>query len=129
MGESIYQTNSRISAERLECISNILHHIRLNKTIAERKNRTIQEMARSMMKAKNIGDEFWGEGVYTTVYLLNRSPTKPLVNKTLEEAWTGIKPDVSNLKIFGCIAYAHVPDEKMTKMESKSIKCIFIGYS
>ena len=63
-----------------------------------------------------------------TVYLLNRSPTKALVNKTPEEAWTGIKLNVSNLKIFGCIAYAHVPDEKRTKMESKSIKCIFIGY-
>eukprot|EP01018_Ginkgo_biloba_P017412 Gb_00311 [translate_table: standard] len=50
--------------------------------IAERKNRTIQEMPRSMMKAKNIGDEFWAEGVYTAVYLLNRSPTKALVNKT-----------------------------------------------
>eukprot|EP01018_Ginkgo_biloba_P033834 Gb_09514 [translate_table: standard] len=97
--------------------------------IVERKNRTIQEIARSMMKAKNIGDELWAEGVYTVVYLLNRSPTKALVNKTPEEAWTGTKPDVSNLKIFGRIAYAHVPDEKRTKMESKSIKCIFIGYS
>lgn len=81
------------------------------------------------MKEKNIGDEFQAEGVYTIVYLLNRSPTKALVNKTLEESWIGIKPNVSNLKIFGCIAYAHVPDEKRTKMESKSIKCIFIGYS
>eukprot|EP01018_Ginkgo_biloba_P022218 Gb_20056 [translate_table: standard] len=97
--------------------------------IAERKNRIILEMARSMMKEKNIGDELWAEGVYIAVYLLNRSPTKDLVNKTPEEAWTGIKPNVSNLKIFGCIAYAHVPDEKRTKMESKSIKCIFIGYS
>eukprot|EP01018_Ginkgo_biloba_P012046 Gb_36581 [translate_table: standard] len=63
------------------------------------------------------------------MYLLNRSPTNALVNKTPKEAWTGIKPDVSNLRIFGCLAYAHVPNEKRTKMESKIIKCIFIGYS
>lgn len=81
------------------------------------------------MKAKQIAYEFQAEGVNTSVYLLNKSPIKALLNRTLEEAWTGVNPDASNLRIFGYVAYAHVLDEKRTKTESKSIKCIFIGYS
>ena len=47
---------------------------------------------------------------------------------TLYEAWSGRKPGVAHLKVFGCIAYAHVPDEKRRKLDHKSVKCIFIGY-
>jgi hypothetical protein len=39
-----------------------------------------------------------------------------------------MKPDVSHLRVFGCKAFAHVPDEKRTKLESKSMPCVFLGY-
>ena len=45
------------------------------------------------------------------------------------QAWSGIKPSVSHLKIFGCICYAHVPSEKRIKLDEKSQKCVFLGYS
>jgi hypothetical protein len=48
---------------------------------------------------------------------------------TPEEKFTGKKADVSHLKVFGCIAYVHVPDEKRSKLDPKAEKCIFIGYS
>ena len=48
---------------------------------------------------------------------------------TPEERYTGRKPDISHLKIFGCIAYVHVPDELRSKLDPKAEKCIFIGYS
>ena len=48
---------------------------------------------------------------------------------TSEERFTGIKSDVSHLKVFGCIAYVHIPDELRTKLDPKAEKCIFIGYS
>jgi hypothetical protein len=48
---------------------------------------------------------------------------------TPEEKFTGKKPDVSHLRVFGCIAYVHVPDEKSSKLDQKAEKCIFIGYS
>ena len=44
--------------------------------VAERKNRTIMEMARSMLKAKNLPNDFWGDDVACTVYILNRAPTR-----------------------------------------------------
>lgn len=45
------------------------------------------------------------------------------------EAWSGEKPSVSHLRIFGCIGYAHIPAEKRTKLDDKSTKCIFTGYT
>ena len=50
-------------------------------------------------------------------------------NKTPEEAFTGNKPDISNLRIFGCVTYSHVPEEKRTKLEPAADKGIFVGYS
>lgn len=48
---------------------------------------------------------------------------------TPEEAWSGRKPAVDHFKIFGCIAYAHVPDEKRKKLDDNSEKCVFLGVS
>ncbi|GJT25797.1 retrovirus-related pol polyprotein from transposon TNT 1-94 [Tanacetum coccineum] len=58
----------------------------------ERKNQTVVEMAKSMMHEKCLPKGFWAEAVYTAIYLLNRSPTKALDNKTPLEAWNGRKP-------------------------------------
>jgi hypothetical protein len=48
---------------------------------------------------------------------------------TPEEKFRSKKSDVSHLKVFDCIAYVHVLDEKRSKLDSKAEKCIFIGYS
>ena len=45
------------------------------------------------------------------------------------EVWSGKKPSIRHLRVFGCEAYAHVPKEKRSKLENKAVKCIFIGYS
>ncbi|RVW37270.1 Retrovirus-related Pol polyprotein from transposon TNT 1-94 [Vitis vinifera] len=96
--------------------------------VAERKNRTVVEMARSMMKAKNLSNHFWAEGVATAVYLLNISPTKAVLNRTPYEAWYGRKPWVSHLKVFDSVAYTLIDSHNRSKLDEKSIKCIFIGY-
>jgi len=62
------------------------------------------------------------------VYINNRCPTKALESKTLQEAWTGRKPDVSHLRVFGYKTFAHILDEKRSKLESKSMPCVFLGY-
>ncbi len=62
------------------------------------------------------------------VYIKNQCPTKALDSKTPQEAWNGRKFDVSHLKVFGCKAFTHVPDEKRTKLESKSMPYMFLGY-
>ena len=96
--------------------------------VAERKNRTVVEMARSMLKAKNLPNQFWAEVVATPIYLRNISPTKAVQNQTPYEAWYGVKPSVSHLKVFGCISYALIKYFRH-KLEKKSEKCVFVGYS
>ena len=96
--------------------------------VAERKNRTILDMVRSMIKTKNMPKEFWAEAVQCAVYIQNRCPHAILENKTPQELWRGHKPNVSHFKIFGSVAYAHIPDQKRTKLEDKSQKLVFIGY-
>jgi len=81
-----------------------------------------------MLKGKNLTNGFWAEAVNTVVYLKNRSPTKSLEYKTPFEALFGFKPTVSYLRVFGCKAFAHVPKENRKKLDSKAIKCTFIGY-
>eukprot|EP00253_Pinus_taeda_P004391 PITA_04391 len=55
------------------------------------------------------------------------SPSSTLEDKTPQEVWTGKKPSLSHLRVFGCDAYVHVPKEKRTKLDSKYENCVFIG--
>ena len=59
----------------------------------------------------------------------NRSPTVSVDNMTPYEFFYGRKPDVSHFKVFGCKAYMQVPKENRKKRDSKTKKCIFVGYS
>jgi len=95
--------------------------------VIARKNRTLVECARSMLKGKNISNGFWAEAVNTIAYLKNRSPTNSLELKTPFEALYGYKPAVKHLRIFGCKAFSHIPKEDRKKLDSKAIRCTFIG--
>ncbi|XP_057529719.1 probable WRKY transcription factor 47 [Amaranthus tricolor] len=82
-----------------------------------------------MMQGKHLPKRYWAEAVHTAVYILNRSPTKAVKDLTPYEAWHKRKPRVEHLKVFGCVAYAHIPKENRKKLDKKGEKCIFIGYS
>ena len=97
--------------------------------VSERLNRTIIEAVRSMLIHSNLTPDFWAEAVQTAVYVQNRVPTSALGNEiTPYECWFGRKPDISNLRVFGCICYYHVPDERRKKLDPKARKAIFLGY-
>ncbi|KAG8500580.1 hypothetical protein CXB51_002706 [Gossypium anomalum] len=59
------------------------------------------------------------------IFLINRSPFVAIEKKTPQEVWSGNPANYSDLKIFGCPVYAHVENGKL---ESSSIKCVFLGY-
>jgi hypothetical protein len=86
------------------------------------------ECVRNMIHAQGLDLEFWAEAMNMTIYIKNRCPTKALDSKTLQEAWTSTKLDVYHLRVFNCKTYAHIPDEKRSKLKSKSIPCVFLGY-
>jgi len=96
--------------------------------VVERRNQTVIEMARCMLKSMNVPSELWGEAVCTAVYILNRSPTKSLNNMTPFEAWHGKKPKVNHLRTFGCVAHVKLIGLGLKKLSDRSKKMVFIGY-
>ncbi|KAI5747542.1 hypothetical protein M8J77_015823 [Diaphorina citri] len=96
---------------------------------SERMNRTLVEKVRSMIDESGVSKNLWSEAVYAAAYILNRSPTCALKDKTPAEAWFEEKPNVKNLKRFGCTIYYHVPKELRQKLDDKCRKGIFVGYA
>lgn len=96
---------------------------------AERYNRSLIEKSRSMIHEGKVPKEFWNEAVRVAAYAINRSPHHSLETKTPAEVWYGEKPNVRNMKIFGCTAYAHIPHQFRGKFEKKTKKCIMMGYT
>jgi hypothetical protein len=95
--------------------------------LSERMNMTLMEKARCMLSCVGLGKEFWTEAVGTTCYLVRRSPSSVLDDKNPQEVWTGKKPSLTHIKVFGCATYVHVPKKNMSKLDKKVEKCIFIG--
>ncbi|MCO5605620.1 hypothetical protein L7F22_059803 [Adiantum nelumboides] len=95
----------------------------------ERKNRSLMEMARCMLKAKSLPHKLWMEAVACAAHVLNRCPTRALKTITPYESWYDKKPSVSYLRVFGCLAYADIPQQLHGKLDDKAVKCIFVGYS
>ena len=91
--------------------------------VAERVNRTILEIAKSMLSFEKLDKSFWAEAVSTAVYIRNRILSSNDSVKPYEK-WFGTKTDVSNLRIFGCRAMVHVPKEKRKKLDAKSKNCV-----
>ncbi|KAG8499034.1 hypothetical protein CXB51_005442 [Gossypium anomalum] len=108
----------------------IIRHLTVRHTpqqngVAERMNRTIMEKVRCMLSNVNLPKSFWAEATSTACFLINRSPSIAIEKKTPQEVWSGNPANYSDLKIFGCPAYAHVDNGKL---EPRSIKCVFLGY-
>ncbi|MCO5614429.1 hypothetical protein L7F22_068711 [Adiantum nelumboides] len=72
--------------------------------VAERKNGSLMEMARCMLKAKSLPHKLWMEAVACAAHVLNRCPTRALKTITPYESWYDRKPSVSYLRVFGCLA-------------------------
>ena len=97
--------------------------------VVERKNMIIAEVARALMTEKEMSKYYWAEALNAALYIVNRTPTAVIHGMTPKEKFTGKKPDLSHLKVFGCLAYVHIPDELRSKLDPKAEKCVFIGYS
>lgn len=96
--------------------------------LCERCNRSVVEKARCLMFDAKLGKEFWAEATNTAVYLHNRTVASALNGKTPYEKWTGTKPEVGHLRIFGSKVMVHLPKEKRQKWDKKSVEHILVGY-
>ena len=76
--------------------------------MVDRRNRTLMEMTRSILKAMSVPNYLWGEAVRHATYLINRVPTRALKNQTPHECLTGKKPSIGHIRVFRCLAHANV---------------------
>ena len=84
-------------------------------------NQTLVESARLMIAHAGLSNIFWAKAISAAAYVRNRLPTAALKEtETPYERWYGRKPDVSYFRVFGCMAYAHVPDCERQKLDTKS---------
>lgn len=100
--------------------------------LIERDNRTVVEMARSMLFHRKLSEVLWGEAVNTAVYLLNRSSSKLTGASTPYERYYGSRPRISHLRVFGSFAMLKEQHKKRSgyqgKLEPRARSVILVGY-
>jgi len=98
--------------------------------VVERKNRSLEELARTMLNETGLPKYFWVDVVSTTCYVINRVLIRPILKKTPYELFRGRKPNLSHLKVFGCKCFIlNNGKDNLGKFDSKSDEGIFLGYS
>jgi transposase InsO family protein len=97
--------------------------------VVERKNRTVQEMARTMIMDSKLTDIFWTQAVHTTIHIQNRVMLRNNTDKTPYELWKGRPTNVKHFKVFGSKCYIKREDGRMGKFDSRVDKGILVGYS
>ncbi|KAM1757600.1 hypothetical protein ACFX11_006838 [Malus domestica] len=112
----------------------ISHHLSCPYTpeqngLAERKHRHIIETTITLLQTSHLPAPFWSCASQTSVYLINRMPSQTLNQKSPFEMLYGSVPDVSHLKVFGCSCYPLLRPLTTTKLQPRTIKCIFLGYA
>ena len=90
--------------------------------VSERFNRTVMEMVRSMLSNAKLHQRFWAEALSTAVSIRKRCPTKAVQGKTPYEV-------MLHLRVFGCAGHCHIAKDERQKLDEKSQKFIFLGYS
>lgn len=95
--------------------------------VAERKNRSLIEMARCMLTDADLPKYLWAEAVNTANYIQNRTLTKG-AEQIPYHLWNDEKPNAVKFEIFGTKCYVHVPTEKRRKLDNTAREMFFIGY-
>ena len=127
-GGTEYNKFERVAAARGTKVTRTPIHTPQHNGIAERKNRTIMEMARALLFHASLpAEQYWRYAVETAVVIHNRCTIVGEHGKTMHELFTGRAPDLSFMRVFGCDAHVHVVDPQ-TKLAPRSEKGVFVGY-
>ena len=102
--------------------------------ISERKNRHLLEVARSLLFTANVPKRFWGDAILTACFLINRQPSKVLNFNTplscLRQSYPKSRSfSELELRVFGCKAFVHNFSPSKSKLDPRSLECVFLGYS
>ena len=97
--------------------------------VSKQMNHTLVKMAHAMLNDAGLPNAYWGDAILYATHVLNCIPTRAITKSlTPHKAFTGNKPSIVHLRIFGCKAHVHIPDEKQCKLDAKSIEYTFLGF-
>ncbi|GAA0151556.1 hypothetical protein LIER_10254 [Lithospermum erythrorhizon] len=96
--------------------------------LAERINRTIMEKVRCLLSHSNLPRIFWGEPLNASIQIINLSPITTLEGKVPNEVWSRKGVTYKHLRVFGCIAFVHVPKDERTKLDAKSKEYVLLSH-
>jgi hypothetical protein len=96
---------------------------------AERKHRHIVETGLTLLAHAFVPFRYWSDAVTTACFLINRMPTRVINMETPLERLLGEKPDYTFFKVFGCACWPNLRPYNNHKLEFRSKKCVFLGYS
>ncbi len=97
--------------------------------VAERKNRTLIDAARTMMAEFKSPYNFWAEAINTACHASNRLYLRKGLNKTPYEILTGNKPNLKYFRVFGCKCFILKKGARLAKFDSRAHEGIFVGYA
>ena len=97
--------------------------------IVERMNRTIIEATRASLQHCGAPKRLWADAALTAIYTHNMTVLKNGEKETPYQQWHGEKPNIKDIREWGCDQFTHVPKELRSKLDAKARKGIFIGYS
>jgi len=97
--------------------------------VAERKNRHLLEVARSLMFQMNVPKYLWSEAVMTATYLINQMPSRILGMKSPVELLLGRHDFKVPPKVFGCVCFVKDHQPTVSKLDPQAVKCVFMGYA
>ncbi|GJT10514.1 retrovirus-related pol polyprotein from transposon TNT 1-94 [Tanacetum coccineum] len=97
--------------------------------VVERKNRTLQEMSRTMLNEQSLPQKVWCNTVDTSTYILNRILIRAILGKTPYELLRGRKPTLDYFRVFGSKCFILNTKDYLTKFDPKSYEGVFLGYS
>ena len=96
--------------------------------VAKRKNHHLLDVVRTLLLESSVPPRFWCEALSTSVHLINRLPSPTLNNVSPFFKLFGHSPLYSDLRIFGCVCFVHLPAHERHKLIAHSVKCVFLGY-
>ena len=97
--------------------------------LAERVNRTLIDRARTMLLHAGLEKSYWKFAVACAAHVTNRIPSSANNGRSPYELFRGQIPNLDHMRVFGCRAYAHIPDAKRQKLDAKAKICTFLGYA
>jgi len=94
------------------------------------KNRSLEELARTILSESYLPKYFWVDAVSTTYYVINKILIRPILKKTHYKVFNGRKANIGHLKMFGCKCYIlNNGKENLDMFDEKADNGIFLGYS